>query len=465
MKVAILAGGSGTRLWPLSRKDYPKQFIKINSPYSFFQKTVRRFLDKLSPKDLIISTHKDYKFHILTDLVKLLKPEEGLPHLIYEPKCKNTFGASICILRFCLEKLKVNPEEVIFLSPSDHLIQPEYKFYTYLEEAEKLASKGYIVTFGIKPRSAHTGYGYIKMGESLDLGYKVDAFIEKPSLEKVKQFLDSGGYFWNSGMFCFRIDLIIEEIKRYQPQVMQFLDMDFEELLNNFDKLPEISIDNALMEKSQRIALIPLEGIYWNDVGSFESLYEILEKDEEENVKIGNVYLKGGSGNLIISNKRLITAIGLKDTFIIETDDALLIVPKGKSQEIKELVNQLRKEGRKEALEHLTQYRPWGSYTVLEEGPRYKIKHVVVKPGEKLSLQLHHHRSEHWVVIKGMAKVLIGDMEKYVHENESAYVPKSTPHRLENPGKVDLELIEVQNGEYLGEDDIVRLEDIYIHLR
>jgi mannose-1-phosphate guanylyltransferase/mannose-6-phosphate isomerase len=272
--------------------------------------------------------------------------------------------------------------------------------------------------------------------------------------------MQEGNYYWNSGMFAFSIGTMLEEFGKYAPEIRAMLDTSVDELVSNFHTMPEISIDYAVAEKSDRMAVLPLD-IYWNDIGSWDSLYDMADKDEKGNVKIGDIIAIDTQNTLIISNKRLISTIGLEECLIVDTDDAVLIAKKGETQKVREIVNKLNSDKRKEASEHLTTYRPWGSYTILEEGERYKIKRIVVHPEARLSLQKHYHRSEHWVVVRGAAKVTIGDKEIIIHENESVYVPKSTLHRLENPGKVPLEIIEVQNGEYVGEDDIVRVDDMY----
>ncbi|MDP8233375.1 MAG: mannose-1-phosphate guanylyltransferase/mannose-6-phosphate isomerase [Candidatus Saelkia tenebricola] len=464
MKIAILAGGSGTRLWPLSRKDYPKQFIKINSKHSFFQSTVLRCLKGVLATDIIVSAHKDYKFHTISDLMKIM-PRDELPHLIFEPESKNTFGALIGILNFCLMKLNLSPQETIAILPSDHIISPVDKFQDYLDLAEESAADGSIVVFGITPGAENTGYGHIKTGENLGGSLKVEEFIEKPPQEVIEKLMTKNQCFWNSGMFCFQIEAMVNEIKEHVPDAVKFLSLSWDEFLESFSQLPSVSIDNAIMEKTKQAVLIPVKDLYWNDIGSFQSLYEMLDKDTSGNVKIGDVVVKNSSNSFLLSSKRLVSAIGVKDLLVIETDDAILITTKDGSQNVKELVQQLKEDNRREVFEHVTHYRPWGSFTILEEGNRYKIKRVVVNSGERLSLQLHKRRSEHWVIVKGEAKVTIADVEKTVKENESVYVPISTRHRLENISTVKLELIEVQNGDYLGEDDIERFEDKYQDIR
>jgi mannose-1-phosphate guanylyltransferase/mannose-6-phosphate isomerase len=467
MKAIILAGGSGTRLWPMSRKNYPKQFMKVNGKRSLLQQTVERLLCVVSPGDIIILTNKEYKFHVKSELDSLLSDnsQSSAPHIILEPACRNTAPAIVLGIKYCVEKIGCPKEEVLFVSPCDHIIRPVEKFCQYVRQSEEIAKEGHIVTFGIRPLRLETGYGYIE-AKSKEQGAKgkeyliVEKFTEKPDAETAQIYLEKGNYYWNSGIFVFTISLIEEEFMKHAPEIGKGLEKSFDELRKGFIRMPSISLDYAIMEQSERIVTLPAE-IYWSDIGSWDALFEILDKDEHGNVKIGDVITLDTKETMVIGDKRLITTIGLQNCLVVETDDAILIAKKGETQKVKDLVERLTLEGRKEALEHVTTYRPWGSYTVLEEGERYKIKRVVVNPGARLSLQKHFHRSEHWVVVKGAAMVTIGDRETFIHENESAYVPKSTPHRLENPGKVPLEIIEVQNGEYVGEDDIVRVDDVY----
>jgi mannose-1-phosphate guanylyltransferase/mannose-6-phosphate isomerase len=473
MKAIILAGGSGTRLWPLSRENFPKQFLKINTcegsdscafdKGSLLQQTANRLLRAVPAEDLLVITNEAYKFHVKADLDTVSPDLSG--HILLEPVKRNTAPAIALSLRYCVERLGCDRDEVIFISPADHIIETDAQFVQYLKKAEKIAKKGMIVTFGVRPRYPETGYGYIKTrAEGKAPGQKefleVEKFTEKPDLATAKKYLKNGGYFWNSGMFAFTIGTAEEELMKFTPDIYEIYHSGYDRMLETFASMPDISIDYAVMERSDRVVTLPMD-IYWNDVGSWDSIFDVLPKDESGNVKVGDVVARDTRNSLIISDRRLISAVGLENILVIETDDAILISKRGDAQKVKKIVEELNSRQRKEASEHTTTYRPWGSYTILEDGERYKIKRIVVNRGEKLSLQMHHHRSEHWVVIKGTARVTTGDEVKFVHENESVYIPKSTLHRLENPGRVPLEIIEVQNGEYVEEDDIVRTDDVY----
>ncbi|WP_048149875.1 mannose-1-phosphate guanylyltransferase/mannose-6-phosphate isomerase [Palaeococcus ferrophilus] len=455
MKTLILAGGKGTRLWPLSRELMPKQFVRFLDDKSLFQKTVERAVLFSKPKEIFVVTNKEYRFRVLDDLRELgiELPEENV---LLEPVGKNTLPAIYWGIKRVHETFG---ESAVAVLPSDHLIEANEAYMEAFERAERL-SRGYLVTFGIKPNRPHTGYGYIKPGEKLEGGYKVEEFKEKPDLETAKMYVENG-YYWNSGMFLFNTSLFLEEVEEHAPEVAGA----FEEgktIEEAYELTPEISVDYGVMEKTDKAAVVPLNTL-WNDLGSFDAIYEVMDKDDEGNaVKIANhgaEYIGVNSRGNLVMTKRLTATIGVENLIIVDTDDALLIAHRGEAQRVKEVYNLLKEQKDERAIVHRTAYRPWGSYTVLEEGERYKIKRLTVLPGKRLSVQMHYHRSEHWVVVRGTAKVIVGDKELLLRPGESTFIPAGVKHRLENPGKVVLEVIETQIGEYLGEDDIVRFED------
>ncbi len=516
MKIIILAGGKGTRLWPISREAFPKQFLKLNQKRSLLQQSIERFLIGRLPKDLLIVTSESYYF-LVKSQVKEINPDL-LEQIVVEPEQKNTAPAILFAVKQLQEVQGIEPDEPILVSSSDYWIDSDPLFLEAVNQAEVLAKTGKIVTFGAVPTKPETGYGYIlvypndlKSGEfskeapcigtrlagaiaaklkkfsdagrfqdsgcptklkpnfssclgikalSADGAFPVQAFIEKPNLERAEEFVRAGNYFWNCGIFTFTFATLKKELERYSPLFFDKLSGTLEALRIDFSKLPNVSIDYELMEKSDSLSLIPFK-CNWSDVGSWDTFFDLTSKDLHQNVMIGNIHTIDTKNCLIVGGKRLISMVGLEDMLVVETEDALFLGKRGESQRIKGLVAELKERGNKEVREHLTSHRPWGHYKVLETGPRYKVKRIMADPGQQLSLQLHYHRSEHWVVVQGTAKVTIGDTIQMVHENQSIYVPKGTAHRLENPGKVPLELIEVQVGEYLEEDDIVRLEDVY----
>ncbi len=457
MKIVILAGGGGTRLFPLSRANYPKQFLKLGGRLSLLAQTVTRFLPLAAAGDIIIVTNHDHLHHVKAELAAC---GASGAHIILEPVGRNTAPAAALATRYCCDELGAEKSELLLVAPSDHIVGQPDVFARTIRQAEALAAAGRIVTFGIKPDKPETGYGYIQAGAKTGDGFIVDSFKEKPDLATARQYLAAGNYYWNSGLFAFTIGTLIDELARYQPAVYAGIDRSYAEAFENFAAMPDISLDYAIAEKSDRVVTIPLDAA-WSDIGSWDAIYDVLPKDAAGNVLQGDCLPIDCRDSLILGRSRLIAGIGLEDLLVVETDDVILVAQKGQSQKVKDLVAELKSRGRREAAEHTTVYRPWGRYTVLGEGPGYKLKKIVVNPGQRISLQLHYHRSEHWIVIGGTAKVTIGGNEQMIHENQSAFVPPSTKHRLENPGKVPLEMIEVQNGKYLEEDDIVRFDDIY----
>lgn len=460
MKFIILAGGEGKRFWPLSRKKIPKQFLKL--PFlkgeSFYQRTLRRF-SRYKDAEFLILTNKLYKFHALKQAEEIMGKNCPLT-ILEEPSVRNTAPAITLGLRFFFER-GVSRDEVFFISPSDHLIEPEEEFIGYMEKAESLAKKDKIITFGIKPLRPETGFGYIKVKGKDEGGFfEVERFVEKPDEEKAKLYLKDGNYYWNSGMFIFRGDVFEKELKLHSPQIAEILMRNLSENLERYSRFPDISIDYALMEKTNNILLIPLN-LSWSDAGSFDSLYEILEKDGMGNVKWGNVMCMGSRENMILGGKKFFALLNMEGVIVVDGDDSVLIARRGSSQHVKDLVEILEKEKRYEVEEGSVDYRPWGSYKVLEEGENFKVKIISVEPGGILSLQRHKYRSEHWIIVSGKARVTLDGKNITLEKNDHIFIPCGSYHRLENPEKDPLELIEVQVGTYLGEDDVERVEDIY----
>jgi mannose-1-phosphate guanylyltransferase len=449
----ILCGGNGTRLWPISRKSFPKQFCKLIDKYSLFQKTVLRNR-RLCEKQFIVTNDEQY-FLVLDQLEELNIKDCSF---LLEPIGRNTAPA---ITLACLE---LDPDEIVLVTPSDHLIKDLTEYEKVLNQANKLAGEGYLVTFGIKPSYPETGFGYIEAD-----GNEVKSFKEKPDFATAKSYLEDGNFYWNSGMFAFKTGVFLAELKKYASDIYEACKRAYENAnkesiikikIEDMLAIPSNSIDYAVMEKSDRIRVVPAD-IDWSDLGSFESLYKDLQKDHEGNVTNEKHININSKNNLILSSDRTIATIDVDDLIIIDTPDALLLSKKGSSQQVKEIVKELEEQKSDLYNIHVTAHRPWGTYTVLEKGDRYKIKKIVVKPGAKLSLQKHYHRNEHWIVVSGTAIIRLGTEQKILRANESTYIPMGEVHRLENPGKIDLIIIEAQVGDYLGEDDIVRLQDDY----
>lgn len=459
MKIIILAGGGGTRLFPLSRACYPKQFLKIAGEKSLLQQTVERFLIIAKQEEIVIVTNKDYIFHVQENLHEIGAEKINI---ITEPTGKNTAPAIALAISYCKDCLNCCEDEILFVSPADHLIKPAEKFAELVQQAEQVCKdKNDIITIGVKPTKPETGYGYIQAaGKVADTVFYVKSFKEKPDKVTAEKYLVEGNYYWNAGMFMFSIARMEIELEQYVPEIAKISQQGYENCINNFTEMSDISIDYAVAEKSTHMSVMPMKEIYWNDIGSFDSIAEVLA-DKNGNGIYGDVITADCQNTTILGSDRLISGIGLKDLIVVDTPDSLLITEKGKSQEVKKVVEKLKKEHRKEAIENRTMYRPWGSYTILAEGEGYKVKRITIKPGAKLSLQMHYHRSEHWTVISGTGKLTLDDKVVIFKENESTYIPIAVKHRLENPGQIPLSIIEVQNGRYLGEDDIVRFDDEY----
>jgi mannose-1-phosphate guanylyltransferase/mannose-6-phosphate isomerase len=452
MHTLILAGGKGTRLWPLSRELMPKQFIKLFDK-SLFQMTVERASLISDPSDIYIVLNREYKFRALDDLSELGIdiPKENI---LMEPEGKNTLPA----IYWGIKEISSRGKCKVAVLPSDHMVNPDREYVDAFRKAEELADD-YLITFGIRPTRPHTGYGYIKPGEKLKFGFRVKEFKEKPDLLTAERYIKEG-YLWNSGMFLFETNLFMEEVNLLAPEVSDAFRYTVEEA---YRRVPEISVDKGIMEKTDKAAVIPLN-VYWNDVGGFNSLYDVLSRDEMGNAvkTLGDgEYMQINSSNNIVVTERLTATIGVENLLIVDSGDALLIAKRDDDQKVREIYERLRKRRDERAFSHKTVYRPWGNYTVLGKGNGYKIKRLVVIPGRRLSLQRHYHRSEHWVVVRGTARIIMDQDQRILRPGESIFIPAGVVHRLENPGKIDLEVIEVQIGDYLEEDDIERLEDDY----
>ena len=459
IKAVVMAGGSGTRLWPLSRAGHPKQFLALSGEDTMLQATMKR-LEGLNIDSSVTICNEEHRFFVAEQLREINK----LGSIILEPIGRNTAPA-IALAAFAAEG-----DPILLVLAADHVIQNESAFTQAVTEALPLAEAGKLVAFGVVPNEPHAGYGYIRKGQEIKGGFVVDRFVEKPSSDVAQQYLNSGDYLWNSGMFLFRASRYLEELKKYRPDIfdacevsMVDVESDLDFMRVNKDKFtacPSDSVDYAVMEKTADAVVVPMDA-GWSDIGSWSSLWDISKKDVNGNVSHGDVLLHNTNNSFVRTDGKLVASIGVDNLVIISTKDALMVANKNSVQDVKIIVQRLKDDHRSEWESNREVFRPWGKYDSIDIGNRYQVKRITVNPGAKLSVQMHHHRAEHWVVVSGSAQVTNGEKTFLLSENQSTYIPIGVVHALENPGKVDLELIEIQSGSYLGEDDIVRLEDQY----
>ena len=457
----ILSGGAGTRLWPQSRESMPKQFVKLHGERTLFETTLAR-MASLGARAGIVVSNEEHRF-VVAEQLRVSEMDDYA--ILLEPCSRNTAPA---IAVAAMQALEHDPSAVLFIAPADHLFDDETALGASLGEAIELAERGKIVTFGIRPSKPHTGYGYIRADASDPS--RVAEFVEKPDQENAELFIQDGGYLWNSGMFVVKADVYLSELKAHAVKMHDACRQAWEERARDgsfvrlatepFFRCPADSVDFAVMERTAGAAVVELD-CEWSDLGSWESVWEASEKDASDNAVAGPVELLESCGNYVRTEDKLVTLIGCENLVVVDSGDALLVADRAQSQNVKELVNRLKRQRRTEATTHARVYRPWGNYEGVDKGERYQVKRIVVQPGEVLSLQKHHHRAEHWIVVRGVALVTCDDERRQVNENESTYIPLGSVHRMENPGKIPLELIEVQSGSYLGEDDIIRIEDKY----
>ncbi|CAM6645052.1 Mannose-1-phosphate guanylyltransferase RfbM [Citrobacter sedlakii] len=469
----IMAGGTGSRLWPLSREHYPKQFLQLSGENSLLQSTLLR-LSSLSCKTPLVITNEQHRFIVAEQLRQIGQLKDNI---ILEPCGRNTAPA-IAISAFTALKRNDNDDPLLLVLAADHVITKEKVFCDAIQKAIPVAESGNIVTFGIIPEYAETGYGYIERGEDVRSNpensekgfYRVKKFVEKPDRQTAEKYISSGNYFWNSGMFMFKTSTYLNELRKFRPDIFEickkvvsssYHDLDFIRLSEDiFKDCPAESIDFAVMEKTKRCIVYPID-IGWSDVGSWQSLWDISKKTQEGDVCKGDVLTYRTRNNYIYSESALVAAVGIEDVVIVQTKDAILVSKKSEVQDVKKIVEKLKAQDRTEHISHREVFRPWGKFDAIDQGERYKVKKIIVKPGEGLSLRMHHHRSEHWIVLSGTAKVTLNDKVMIVATNESIYIPLGATYSLENPGIIPLNLIEVSSGDYLGEDDIVRQKERY----
>lgn len=466
----ILSGGSGSRLWPLSRSMRPKQFLGVTDESSLFQLTLNRIqaFGVAQMGSPLVVTNEDHRFLVGEQCRSMGVTPAGI---LLEPMARNTAPAIAVAAMAAMAQAQGN-DPVLLVLPSDHLIADTAAFVQAVTVARQAAQDGQLVTFGIVPTHAETGYGYIQASSPLrpDAATPVTQFCEKPDLQTAQAFLKAGSYTWNSGMFVFKASVFLRELDAHQPELLKACrlaweaarqDLEFIRLdAAGFAQCPSISIDHAVMEKTSHSSVVPLDA-GWSDVGAWSAVWEVLPHDDNGNCSRGDVMFESCQNSYVHAQERLVALCGVEDLVVVETKDAVLVTHKNHAQDVKKIVDALKAQGRTEVDQHREVFRPWGSYDSVDQGERFQVKRIVVKPGARLSLQMHHHRSEHWIVVSGTARVTLGDQVRLVSENESVYIPIGETHMLENPGKLPLHLIEVQSGTYLGEDDIVRFEDVY----
>ena len=461
IKAVVMAGGSGTRLWPLSRAAHPKQFLALHGDDTMLQATFKR-LDCLDIHSSVTICNEEHRFFVAEQLREIDK----LGSIILEPVARNTAPAIALAALSSIE----DEDPLLLVLAADHVIQDKAAFSDAVMNAVPLAESGKLVAFGIVAHAPNTGYGYIKKGECEGPGFTVDAFVEKPSIEVAEGYLESGNYLWNSGMFLFKASRYLEELAKYRPDIYEACHLSMKDTLNDndflrvdgvtFDACPSDSIDYAVMEKTEDAVVVPMDA-GWSDIGSWTSLWDVSKKDGNGNATYGDVRLHETHNSYIRTDGKLVAVIGADDLVVISTKDVLVVAHKDRVQDVSTVAQQLKAESRIEWEHHREVYRPWGKFDSIDNGDRYQVKRITVKPGAKLSVQMHHHRSEHWVVVSGTAKVTNGQKTFVLSENESTYIPVGVIHALENPGEVALEIIEIQSGSYLGEDDIIRFSDVY----
>jgi mannose-1-phosphate guanylyltransferase/mannose-6-phosphate isomerase len=463
----VLSGGSGTRLWPLSRELYPKQLLALVGKGTMLQDTLSRLNGTTDLGKPVVVCNESHRF-LVAEQLRQIKIDAGA--ILLEPIGRNTAPAVAIAALAALSAAAGNADPVLLVLPADHVIRDVAAFQAAVQIGLKAAEAGQLVTFGVVPAKPETGYGYIRRGEGAGSVYPVAQFVEKPNLKTAEEYVAAGTYYWNSGMFMFRARAFLDELRQYAPAIHDAClaafngakhDLDFTRLpKEEFAACPSDSIDYAVMEKTRKAVVVPLDA-GWSDVGSWSALREALPVDAKGNVIVGDVLTEDSQGCYLHSTSRLIATVGLKDHVVIETKDAVMVAPLDRVQDVKSIVNELKKQGRYETSLHREVFRPWGSYDSIDSGERFQVKRLVVNPGAQLSLQLHHHRAEHWIVVSGTAQITCDDKVFLLEENQSTYIPLGSKHRIDNPGKIPLHIIEVQSGTYLGEDDIVRFQDVY----